>query len=73
MDGRNAKDGRELRVSLDTPFLKWPVCCPTQLPSGQVVFQLGRNQICVLDPNEQKIALLTKGHSPVITMNDSLK
>jgi hypothetical protein len=73
LDGWNAKDGRKLDVSLDTPFLKWSVQYPTQLPSGQVVFQLGGNQICILDPNERKIALLANGRSPVITMKDSPK
>jgi hypothetical protein len=69
LEGENAKDGRTLHVSLDTPFLWWRVHFPTQLPSGQVVFQLGSHQICILDPNERKIALLAKGRSPVVTMN----
>jgi hypothetical protein len=69
LDGENAKEGRNLDVSLDTPFVWWRVFCPTQLPSGNVVFQLGRNQICILDPNQRKIALLAKGRSPVITIH----
>ena len=73
LDGENAKKGRNLDVSLDTPFIRWPVYCPTQLPSGQVVFQLGGNQICILDPNERKIALLAKGRWPVITMKEGPK
>jgi hypothetical protein len=71
LDGVNEKKGRSLDVSLDTPFLKWPVRCPTQLASGQVVFQLGGNQICIVDPNERKIALLAKGRWPVVTMTSS--
>ncbi len=70
LDGENAKEGRNLDLSLETPFVIWPVYFPTQLPSGQVVFQLGRNQICILDPNQRKIALLAKGRSPLITMKD---
>ncbi len=73
LDGKNAKDGRNLGVSLETPFVSWPIYDPTQLPSGQVVFQLGMNQICILDPNERKIALLAKGRWPVITIKDSPK
>jgi hypothetical protein len=69
LDGENAKAGKNLGLSLETPFAVWLVSFPTQLPSGQVVFQLGRNQICVLDPNERKVALIAKGRSPVITMN----
>ena len=71
LHGENAKNGKRSYLSLDTPFLKWPVYCPTQLPSGQVVFQLGMDQVCVLDPNKQEIALLAKGRSPVITVKAS--
>lgn len=73
LDGRNARDGRNISVSLETPFVTWPVRCPTQFPGGQVVFQLGRNQICVLDPDQRKIALIAKGRWPVVTLNDSQK
>ncbi len=73
LDGENVKEGKMLDVSLDTPFVRWPIFYPTQLPSGQVVFQLGENQICILDPNERTIALLVKGRCPVITMKDGLK
>jgi hypothetical protein len=73
LDGDNEKEGRHVHVSLETPFVTWPVYCPTQLPNGQVIFQLGENQICILDPNEQKIALLAKGRSPAVTRKASLK
>ena len=66
--GDNAKKGRKVDVSLDTPFVRWDIDYPTQLPSGQVVFQLGRDQICVLDPNQRKVALFARGRWPVITM-----
>ncbi|MEI8372197.1 MAG: hypothetical protein WCJ35_05085 [Planctomycetota bacterium] len=68
LTGENTINGRNVLVSLDTPFVRWPVYCPTQLPSGQVIFQLGRNQICILDPDERKIAMLAKGRWPVITI-----
>ena len=44
LNGENRKDGRTVGVGLETPFLRWPVLDPTQLPNGQVVFQLGWNQ-----------------------------
>ena len=68
--GVNTADGRTLDVSLETVFVRWPVGYPTQLPNGQVVFQLGRNQICLLDPDERKVALLAKGRGPVVAMKD---
>jgi hypothetical protein len=73
LHGRNAVEGQKLDVSLETPFLYWYIGYPTQLPSGQVVFQLGWNQICILDPNERKVALLAKGRWPVITMTNRPK
>ncbi len=73
LDGDNAINGRSVTVSLETPFVHWPVFCPTQLPSGLVVFQLGWNQICILDPDGRKIALLAKGRCPVITLKDDVK
>jgi len=73
LHGENATNGRNVLVSLETPFLRWPVYCPAQLPSGQVIFQLGGNQICILDPDERKVALLAKGRWPVMTLKESTK
>lgn len=70
LHGENSSDGRTFYLSLETPFLRWPVYSPTQLPNGMVVFQLGRNQICAVDPNTRKIALLARGRWPVVTMRD---
>jgi hypothetical protein len=64
--GKNAKDGRMIEVSLETPFVWWIASSATQLPGGQVVLQLGQSQICVLDPVEGKIALIARGRSPVV-------
>jgi hypothetical protein len=72
LDGANAKSDRKLGVAFETPFLRWSVRHPTQLPSGHVVFQLDGEQICILDPNERKIALLAKGRSPVVNMRNRL-
>jgi hypothetical protein len=73
LDGENAASGRNVHLSLETPFVRWPVCCPTQLPNGQVIFQLGSDQICILDPDERKVALLARGRWPVITVKDGVK
>jgi hypothetical protein len=71
LSGNNAKDGRTLHFSLETPFVEWAVRNATQLPGGQVIFQLGENQICILDPDARKIALLVKGRGPVVAMKES--
>jgi hypothetical protein len=72
LDGEN-DDGRRVDLSLETPFVRWPVQCPTQLPSGHVIFQLGASQICILDPDKRKVALLAKGRWPVVTLKDGGK
>ena len=54
-----------VRLSLETPFVQWFVRAPVQLPGDLAVFQLGPHQICVVDPNERKVALLVKGRGPV--------
>ena len=69
LSGENTIDRRKMDIGLETPFLRLPVFNPTQLPKGQVVFQLGRNQICILDPNEERVALIAKGHNPAVVLD----
>ncbi len=73
LDGENMMNGQNIHLSLETPFVRWPVYCPTQLPSGHVIFQLGRHQICILDPDDRKVALLAKGRWPVVALKDGVK
>lgn len=40
----------------------------TPLPNDYVVFQLGDNQICILEPGTKRIALLTKGRGPAVVI-----
>ncbi len=66
--GENSKDDRSLFLTLDTPFARWFSQSATQLPSGQLVFQLGQNQICIVDPVNGKIAMLGRGRSPLVAI-----
>gem|GEM_PF-5709571 len=34
-----------------------------------VVFQLGDNQICILQPLEKKLALITHGKGPIVALS----
>lgn len=54
-----------LRFSYETPFGAWNTRNAFQVPSDKVVFQLGQDQICVMDPNTRKIALFWRGRGPV--------
>jgi hypothetical protein len=73
LHGENKNTQRKLSISVETPFLIWQIRYPTQLPGGQVVFELGRNQICLLDPNQKKIAMLLKGRCPVVLLKNTQK
>jgi hypothetical protein len=66
ISGENKADGRKFRFSLETPFAYWPVRNATQIEGDMVVFQLGRNQICLLDPATRRIALIARGQGPIV-------
>ena len=58
---QNKKTRRVVRFALETPFAMWYARDATQLPDGKVVFRLGMDQICVADPDKNRIALLARG------------
>ena len=58
---QNKKTHRVVRFAFETPFAMWYARDATQLPDGKVVFRLGRDQICVADPDKNRIALLARG------------
>jgi len=68
MHGTNQKTGERIYFSLETPFVSWVIRNATQLPEDYVVFQLGEDQICILEIATKKIALLTRGHGPVVVI-----
>ena len=57
--------GVRARFALETPFAAWPVRHAVHLGSGRVVFQLGSDQICLLDAASRRIALVARGAAPV--------
>jgi hypothetical protein len=57
-----------IHLSFETPFVQWMVRNATQLPTDEVVFQLGEDQICIFDPASKKLALLERGRGPVVVM-----
>jgi len=70
--GKNTVDGRQLWLSLETPFLQWRVRNATQLSDDQVVFQLGSDQICILDANGKTISLIARGWGPVVVVSEGM-
>jgi hypothetical protein len=65
---RNVEDGTHVRLSLETPLVHWAARNATQLPGGTLVFQLGDDQICQLDPVTRRVALLARGKGPVVSL-----
>lgn len=58
----------QLHIAFETPFVAWSVRNATQLPSNQVVFQLGEDQVCILEPATRKVARLVFGRGPVLVL-----
>ena len=65
LHGKNSKTGASIHFSLETPFVAWNARSAIHLPGDYVVFQLGEDQICILEASTKKIALLARGYGPV--------
>jgi hypothetical protein len=65
LDGTNAMKHARVHLSFETPFGVWVVRNATHLPGDKVLFQLGEDQICVLEPDAKRVALLIHGRGPV--------
>lgn len=68
ISGRREDSGERFRYSLETPFVQWRVRNATHLRRDLVLFQLGDDQICLLDPLGKQIALVTRGQGPVVAL-----
>jgi hypothetical protein len=58
----------KLHLAFETPFVGWYVRNATQLSTGQVVFQLGEDQVCILEPESRKVARVTFGRGPIVVV-----
>src|SRR6185437_157689 len=50
MHGTNSVTHDQIYFSFETPFAAWTIRNATHLPGDNVLFQLGTDQICLLDP-----------------------
>jgi hypothetical protein len=66
--GEDDNSGNRVSFSLETPFVAWSVRNATHLPTDKVLLQLGKDQICVYDPEKKQIALLARGRGPIAVM-----
>jgi len=56
----------ELHIAYETPFGSWNVRNAVQLPGDVVLFQFGPDQICALEIETRRVALLCRGRGPVV-------
>lgn len=67
---RNRKNGDVFSVGMGTPIDIWRIGPSYLLSDGKVVFQLGRAQICVADPERKCIAVVANGDCLVARQKD---
>jgi len=60
--------GESLSLVVESPFLTWRVSNVTVLPNDEVLFQLD-DQIVILDRTSMKLALITRGYSPMVVLD----
>ena len=68
LEGLSVEEGEKLLawVAWETPFEAWAARSATELEDGFVVYQLGSDQIALLDPVNRTIGLLARGRCPVV-------
>jgi len=59
------KDSHQ-QYTMATPFTRWLVQNGTHIAGDYGVFLLGKDQICILDPEKKRIALIARGFGPVV-------
>jgi hypothetical protein len=66
--GEDKQTGETIYIAFETPFVQWMIRNAYQLPNDCVVFQLGENQICMLDVKTRSVALVARGRDPVVVL-----
>ncbi len=64
--GYNKQEDLGFHWAIEIPFAVWRIFNGTHLEGDFVVFQLGKDQICILQPQEEKIALIARGKEPLV-------
>ncbi|MDY6938611.1 MAG: hypothetical protein SWY16_13180 [Cyanobacteriota bacterium] len=64
--GENEKENLSFNFALETLFISWPVKHATHLEGDYAVFELDGDRIYILQPQEKKIALITRGQNPIV-------
>ncbi len=70
--GENESAGENFRVAYGTPVMAWPVFGALHLPEEKVLFQFGMDQICLFDIATRKLAIIARGHGPVVLTDEEM-
>ena len=70
--GSNKQKREDLYVGYDTPVFGWDIWRPIHLPGDKILFQLGRDQLCLLDVETRQLALWERGHGAVAVPKEAL-
>lgn len=62
--------GVEFSIGFEMHLGDWLICNATHLPGDYVLFQLGRDQICLFDPILKRIAIIARGRGPVAVLEE---
>ena len=62
--------GTDFNIGFEMLLGDWRIRNATHLPGDYVLFQLGRDQICVFDPMQKRIALVARGRGPVAILEE---
>jgi len=63
--GDDSKTGQRIRLAFGNPMIQWPMWRAIHLPEDMILFQLGLDQLCLLDVKRKTVSLWDRGHGPV--------
>jgi hypothetical protein len=66
IDVTNKSKNLAFNLAMNAPFISWQTQNMIQIENGLVIFVLGWDQICILDPINMKIALIARGRGIVL-------
>ncbi len=66
ISGTNTTTGERFHYALELPFVGWSIRHASQISGGYVVAQLGSRQICLVDLESRRIALIARGKGPIV-------
>jgi hypothetical protein len=70
--GYDRKTKQNIQVNFGNPLIRWQMWRAIHLPDDRVLFQIGSDQLCLLDIEKRRIGLWDRGHGPVAIETDKI-